>query len=739
MRSSRRACFQEDTAVPNPRKPEKATITICAYCGVGCGFKAETIGNEIVRMTPWKEGKANHGHSCVKGRFAFDYWRHPDRVKTPMLRASIEEPWQEVTWEQAFAYAANELKRIQAKFGRASIGAVSSSRCTNEEIFLVQKFVRAVLGNNNIDNCARICHSPTQFGLSATVGAGAASQHFDSILQADVIMVVGANPTEGHPVFGSMMKRRIRQGAKLIVIDPRKTETVDSPHCRADFHLALRPGTNVAILNSLGHVIVRENLYNADFIKARCEWQEFEHWSKLVASDEYSPENVGAIAGVDPEHIRLAARLYASGPRSTIYYGLGVTEHSQGSTGVMCLGNLALACGMFGREGVGVNPLRGQGNVQGGSCLGSWPHVFSGYRFVTDQATRSSFEAEWGVMLDGEPGLRLPNMFDAALTGHFKGMYIMGEDPVQSDPNQNHIIAALKSMECVIVHDIFLNETSKYAHVILPGSSSLEKDGTFTNAERRISRVRKVVEPLAGYQDWEVTVKLMNAMGYDVSYAHAGEVLDELARLSPAYRGASFELLDCVGSAQWPVDENAPEGTEVLHMSQFPRANGRGTFMLTAFVPTRERVTEQFPLLLTTGRILSQYNVGTQTRRTANSQWHPEDILEMSRGDMQVRGLRDGDWVKVASRFGSTRLRAKESARVNPGILYTTFHHATSKANAVTSNLSDWATNCPEYKVTAVEATKVRTADAPSSEASVRRRQQPQERSRAEPAEVEEA
>ncbi|HUE84494.1 MAG TPA: formate dehydrogenase subunit alpha [Vicinamibacterales bacterium] len=724
--------------MPNPRKPEKATITICAYCGVGCGFKAETIGNEIVRMTPWKEGKANHGHSCVKGRFAYDYWRHPDRVKTPMLRASIEEPWQEVTWEQAFAYAASELKRIQAKFGRASIGAVSSSRCTNEEIFLVQKFVRAVLGNNNIDNCARICHSPTQFGLSATVGAGAASQHFDSILQADVIMVVGANPTEGHPVFGSMMKRRIRQGAKLIVIDPRKTETVDSPHCRADFHLALRPGTNVAILNSLGHVIVRENLYNADFIKARCEWQEFEHWSKLVASDEYSPENVGAIAGVDPEHIRRAARLYASGPRSTIYYGLGVTEHSQGSTGVMCLGNLALACGMFGREGVGVNPLRGQGNVQGGSCLGSWPHVFSGYRFVTDQVTRSSFEAEWGVMLDGEPGLRLPNMFDAALTGHFKGMYIMGEDPVQSDPNQNHIIAALKSMECVIVHDIFLNETSKYAHVFLPGSSSLEKDGTFTNAERRISRVRKVVEPLAGYQDWEVTVKLMNAMGYDVSYAHAGEVLDELARLSPAYRGASFELLDRVGSAQWPVDENAPEGTEVLHMRQFPRANGRGTFMLTAFVPTRERVTEQFPLLLTTGRILSQYNVGTQTRRTANSQWHPEDILEVSRGDMQVRGLRDGDWVKVASRFGSTRLRAKESARVNPGIVYTTFHHATSKANAVTSNLSDWATNCPEYKVTAVEVTKVRTADDPSSEASVRRRQQPQERSRAEPAEVEE-
>ncbi|NIW23672.1 MAG: molybdopterin-dependent oxidoreductase, partial [Gammaproteobacteria bacterium] len=531
---------------------------------------------------------------------------------------------------------------------------------------------------------------------------------FDSILQADVIMVVGANPTEGHPVFGSMMKRRIRQGAKLIVIDPRRTETVDSAHCRADIHLALRPGTNVAILNSLGHVIVRENMHDPEFIKSRCEWQEFEHWAELVGSDEYSPENIGPIAGVDPEDIRAAARIYASGPRSTIYYGLGVTEHSQGSTGVMCLGNLALSCGMYGREGVGVNPLRGQGNVQGGSCLGSWPHVFTGYRFVTDEATRSSFEAEWGVELDAEPGLRLPNMFDAALTGHFKGMYIMGEDPVQSDPNQNHIIAALRNMECVIVHDLFLNETSKYAHVLLPGSSSLEKDGTFTNAERRISRVRKVVEPLAGYQDWEVTVKLMNALGYDCHYEHAGEVLDELARLSPAYSGASFDLIDRVGSAQWPVDKNAPEGTEVLHMKQFPRANGLGTFMLTGFVPTRERVSDQYPLLLTTGRILTQYNVGTQTRRTANSQWHSEDVLEMSRGDMQVRGLKTGDKVTVSSRFGATQLKVIESDRVNPGIIYTTFHHAESKANAVTSDLSDWATNCPEYKVTAVEVSKVK-------------------------------
>ncbi len=699
--------------MPNPRKPEREVITTCAYCGVGCGFKAETIGDEIVRMTPWKEGKANHGHSCVKGRFAYDYWHHPDRIETPMIRKSIDEPWQEVSWEEAFTYAASELKRIQAKYGRKSVGAVSSSRCTNEEIFLMQKFARAVMGNNNIDNCARICHSPTQFGMSATVGWGAASQHFDSVLQADVIMVVGANPTEGHPVFGSAMKRRIREGAKLIVIDPRRTETVDSPHCHADVHLALRPGTNVAVLNSIAHVIVREQLHDPEFIRERCEWSEFEQWAEFVASDEYSPENVARIANIDAEDIRRAARMYASGPRSTVYYGLGVTEHSQGSTGVMCLGNLALACGMFGRDGVGVNPLRGQGNVQGGSCLGSWPHVFSGYRFVTDDATRESFEAEWGVSLDGEPGLRLPNMFDAALAGHFKGMYIMGEDPVQSDPNQNHIIAAMRNMECVILQDLFLNETSKYAHVFLPGSSSLEKDGTFTNAERRISRVRKVTEPLAGYQDWEIVVKFMHAMGYEVDYAHAGEVLDELARLSPAYSGASFELIDRVGSAQWPVDVNAPEGTPVLHREKFPRANGRGTFMLTGFVPTRERVSELYPLLLTTGRILSQYNVGTQTRRTANSQWHAEDVLEMARDDMDARGLRDGDLTQVSSRFGSTRLRVKESTRVNAGVVYTTFHHAVTKVNTLTGDQSDWATNCPEYKVTAVDVTRIDADDTP--------------------------
>jgi formate dehydrogenase major subunit len=694
--------------VPIPAKPDASIVTTCAYCGVGCGFKAEMRQGKLVRMIPWKDGKANHGHSCVKGRFAFGYNDHPDRIKTPLIRRSIDEPWREVGWDEAFAYAASEFKRIQGTYGTRSVGAVSSSRCSNEEIYLIQKFARAALRNNNVDNCSRICHSPTQFGLSATLGAGAASQHFDSILQADVILVVGANPTEGHPVFGSLMKRRVREGAKLLVVDPRRTETVSSPHCRADVHLALRPGTNVAVLDSLAHVIVRERLFNEAFIRSRCKWEEFEQWSRLVGDDRYAPEVVGPQAGLAAEDIRRAARIYAAGPNSTIYYGLGVTEHSQGSTGVMCLGNLALSCGMLGREGVGVNPLRGQGNVQGGSCLGSWPHMFTGYRFVSDPDVRASFERDWGLELDDQPGLRLPNMFDAAVAGSFKGIYIQGEDPVQSDPNQHHIIKAMQQMECVVVQDLFMTETAKFAHVFLPGSSSLEKDGTFTNAERRVSRVRKILEPPAGLADWEITVRFMNAMGYACHYDHPSEILEEIARLSPAYSGMSFELIERRGSAQWPCDKNAPEGTEVLHTKTFPR--GKGNFMLTEYVPTRERVNDRYPLLLTTGRVLSQYNVGTQTRRTGNTAWYAEDLLEIHAEDAAARGIRDGDTVEVASRIGATRLRARISKRVNPGVVYTTFHFAQSKANAITTEISDWATNCPEYKVTAVDVVRVAPA-----------------------------
>jgi formate dehydrogenase major subunit len=684
---------------------EHSAVTTCAYCGVGCSFRAEMQGEEVVRMVPNKDGHANHGHSCVKGRFAIGYATHPDRIIKPMIRAKISDPWQEVSWEEAIAHAASELKRIQTKYGRDSIGGITSSRCTNEETYLVQKLVRAGFGNNNVDTCARVCHSPTGYGLKNTLGESAGTQDFDSVMSADVILVIGANPTDGHPVFASQMKRRLRQGAKLIVADPRRIDLVRTPHIAADFHLSLRPGTNVALINSLAHVVVTEGLVKEDFVRERCEVDSFEKWRAFVADPKNSPEAMESVTGVPAESVRGAARLYAKAGNGAIYYGLGVTEHSQGSTMVMGIANLAMATGNLGREGVGVNPLRGQNNVQGSCDMGSFPHEFTGYRHVADDAVRHSFEAAWGVGLLSEPGLRIPNMFEAALDGEFKGLYIEGEDIAQSDPNTQHVTAALSAMECIIVQDLFLNESAKFAHVFLPGSSFLEKDGTFTNAERRISRVRRVMKPKTGYADWEVTQLLSNAVGFPMNYTHPSQIMDEIAKLTPTFAGVSFELIDRLGSVQWPCNAQHPEGTPTMHVGTFVR--GKGKFLVTEYVPTREKVNAKYPLILTTGRILSQYNVGAQTRRTANVQWHDEDRVEMHPHDAEQRGIIDGDWVGIASRAGETVLRARVTDRVQPGVVYTTFHFPESGANVITTENSDWATNCPEYKVTAVEATRV--------------------------------
>ena len=692
---------------------EHSVTTTCAYCGVGCGFKAEMKGNQVVRMVPWKDGAANEGHSCVKGRFAWGYATHKDRITTPMIRKSIADPWQEVSWEEAIAYAASEFKRIQAKHGRGSIGGIVSSRCTNEEGYLVQKLVRAAFGNNNVDTCARVCHSPTGYGLKQTLGESAGTQTFRSVAQSDVILVIGANPTDGHPVFASRLKRRLREGARLIVIDPRRIDLVRAPHVQAQYHLALRPGTNVAVLNCLAHVVVTEGLVDESFVAERCESKAFAQWREFVSRAEHAPEAMEAVTGVPADLLRAAARMFATGnaegrlgarrPNSAIYYGLGVTEHAQGSTAVMALANLAMATGNVGREGVGVNPLRGQNNVQGSCDMGSFPHELPGYRHVSDGTVRGQFEQIWGVTLEPEPGLRIPNMLDAALDGSFLGLYCQGEDIVQCDPDTQHVASALAAMECIVVQDIFLNETAKYAHVFLPGSSFLEKDGTFTNAERRISRVRQVMPPLAGYADWEVTQLLSNALGYPMRYTHPAQIMDEIAALTPTFQGVSFDLIDRLGSVQWPCNEGAPAGTPTMHVGSFVR--GKGRFMLTAYVPSDEKVTPKYPLLLTTGRILSQYNVGAQTRRTANVLWHEEDRLEIHPADAEARGVRSGDWVRLASRAGETTLRALVSDRVAPGVVYTTFHHPMTQANVVTTDFSDWATNCPEYKVTAVQVT----------------------------------
>jgi formate dehydrogenase major subunit len=689
--------------------PEHSVITTCAYCGVGCTFKAEMKGETVVRMVPYKEGRANEGHSCVKGRFAFGYATHKDRKTKPMIRAAITDPWREVSWDEAIAHAASEFRRIQATYGHDSVGGITSSRCTNEETFLIQKLIRGAFGNNNVDTCARVCHSPTGYGLKTTLGTSAGTQDFASVAHSDVILVIGANPTDGHPVFASRMKRRLREGAKLIVADPRRIDLVKSPHIRAQHHLQLMPGTNVALLNALSHVIVTEGLVAEDYVRERCDLEAFESWARFVALEGNSPEATAHLTGVPAAEIRAAARLFATGGNAAIYYGLGVTEHSQGSTTVMAMANLAMATGNIGKLGAGVNPLRGQNNVQGACDMGSFPHEYTGYRHVSDDATREMFETIWGVPLSAEPGLRIPNMLDEAVEGRFKALYIQGEDIAQSDPDTKHVTAGLRAMECVVIQDLFLNETAKYAHVFLPGSSFLEKDGTFTNAERRINRVRRVMAPLGGLADWEVTVALSNALGFPMHYKDPGEIMDEIARLTPSFAGVSYAKLDAMGSLQWPVNDAAPLGTPMMHVDRFVR--GKGKFMLTEFVPTEERTGARFPLILTTGRILSQYNVGAQTRRTENSRWHEEDLLEIHPFDAENRGILDGEMVSLESRSGDIALRARISERMQPGVVYTTFHHATTGANVVTTDQSDWATNCPEYKVTAVQ---VRRTNRPS-------------------------
>ncbi|EGL55777.1 uncharacterized anaerobic dehydrogenase [Methylophaga aminisulfidivorans MP] len=686
-------------------QPEHSVVTTCAYCGVGCSFKAEMKGDKVVRMVPYKGGDANHGHSCVKGRFAFGYATHKDRIKAPMIRESITDPWQEVSWEEAINFAATRLKGIQAKYGRESVGGITSSRCTNEESYLVQKLVRAAFGNNNTDTCARVCHSPTGYGLKVTMGESAGTQNFDSVMKSDVIMVIGANPTDAHPVFGSMMRRRLREGADLIVADPRHIDLLKTPHLKKAQHLALRPGSNVALVNAIAHVVVTEGLEDRAFVEKRCDMESYEKWREFIRDERHSPEAVEATTGVAADKVRQAARTYATAKNGAIYYGLGVTEHSQGSTMVMGIANLAMATGNIGREGVGVNPLRGQNNVQGSCDMGSFPHELPGYQHVSDDTARSHFESVWGVKLDNEPGLRIPNMFDSAIAGEFKALYVQGEDIAQSDPGTQHVEKALRSLECLIVQDLFLNETAKFAHVLLPGSSFLEKNGTFTNAERRINRVRKVMPPIAGKEDWEITVDLSNALGYPMHYNHPSEIMDEIASLTPTFTGVNYDRLDELGSIQWPCNDENPVGMPTMHVDDFPI--GKGRFSVTEYVATDERTNSRFPLLLTTGRILSQYNVGAQTRRTENQAWHNEDVLDIHPSDAEVRGIKENDWLGITSRAGQTVLRARITDKVLPGVVYTTFHHPGSGANVITTDNSDWATNCPEYKVTAVQVERV--------------------------------
>jgi formate dehydrogenase major subunit len=701
------ATLTENTVI-EMGQPRRTVLTTCAYCGVGCSFKAEMQGETVVRMTPAKSGGANEGHSCVKGRFAWGYASHPDRQLHPMVREAITDEWKVVSWEEAIDFAAARLKDIQARHGVGAIGGITSSRCTNEEVFVVQKMIRTAFGNNNVDTCARVCHSPTGFGLSQAFGTSAGTQDFKSVELADVILLIGANPTDAHPVFASRMKRRLRDGAKLIVVDPRRIDLVQSPHVSAEHFLQLRPGTNVAIVNALAHVIVTEDLVNHRFVQERCDPTEFAQWAAFVSQPENSPETLEQYTGVPAAEVRAAARLYATGGNGAIYYGLGVTEHSQGSTMVMGMANLALVTGNLGRDGVGVNPLRGQNNVQGSCDMGSFPHELPGYRHISDTTVRETFEAFWGHTLQPEPGLRIPNMFDAAIDGHFKGIFVQGEDIAQSDPNTAHVMHALTSMELVIVQDLFINETAKVAHVFFPGTSFLEKDGTFTNAERRINRVRPAMRPRNGKQEWQVVAELSAALGAPMHYDDASQIMDEIAALTPTFAGVSFAKLDELGSVQWPCNEAHP-GRLADHARGHVRAWPRPVHAHAVHAHRRE---EHPPVPAAAHH--RPHPQPVQRRRADAPHRQRRVARRRPAGDPPARRRRARHPRRRRGHPGQSRRRHHAARtvtdRMAQGVVYTTFHHPVSGANVVTTEHSDWATNCPEYKVTAVQVSPGRSA-----------------------------
>lgn len=670
--------------------------TVCAYCGVGCALEAGVRDGRVVRMAPADDGSSNAGHACMKGRFGWDYIYAPDRLRKPLLREG--DKWVQVSWPTALDRLAGEFARIKQAHGPDALAVISSSRGTNEENYLFAKFVRCVLGTNHIDNCARVCHSATVTGMMETLGASAATNSIEDLDRAKLVLVVGANPTESHPVVGARIKQAHRRGVPLIVIDPRRTELARL----ADLHLQLRPGTNVALLNGLGHVIAREGWLDKAFIESRTEG--LADWLESVAS--CTPEWTEEITGVSASLVREAARRYATSGASLCVHGLGVTEHRWGSHGVIALCNLALATGNIGRPGTGINPLRGQNNVQGASDVGCLPTYFAGYQSLDDPGLAARHQAVTGRPLPTKRGMKTPDMWDAALEGRLKGLWIIGYDVAQTDPNLKKVREALSRLECLVVQDLFLSETAKLAHLVLPGASFLEKDGTFTNLERRIQRIRKVVEPPDGVlPDWQVVCEVSARMGYPMRYAHPSEIMDEIARLTPSWAGVSYDRLDRPEGLQWPVPSSDHPGTPLMHADRFP--GGRARFVPVDYLPPGESPTQAYPFILITGRILQHYNCGAQTRRTDILQVVDTDVLEMHPDDARRLEIRDGEPVRLVSARSDAVLPVAVSERVLPGELFTSFHFPASAVNELTSPYADESSKCPEYKVSAVRVEKL--------------------------------
>ncbi len=679
------------------------TRTICTYCGVGCNLDVATKNNEVLSIQAPLDAEVNFAHTCLKGRYAFRFYNHPDRLRKPLIRTNGH--FEEVTWEQAYAHIVENLTRIRAEHGPDSIAGISSARCTNEENYLMQKFIRAVIGTNNIDCCARVCHSPTAFGMQQSFGTGAATNSVEDLQHTQCILVIGANPTEGHPVTGAKIKQRAMKGVPLIVIDPREIEIVKY----AKHHLQLRPGTNVALLNMFAYYILEGGMVDRDFVGSRCEnWSEFEAGLRSLDLDQ-----IEEVTGVPREKVRAAAVEYAESPASMSFHGLGVTEHSMGAKTVMLIANLAMMTGNIGRPGVGVNPLRGQNNVQGAADMGCQPHQGAGYMRVNDPAMQRLYQDFYGMPVSGEIGLKIPEMFEAARNGRLKALWLMGEDVVQTDPNSEAVKESMNALDFLVVQEIFMTETAKFANVILPAASFLEKSGTFTNAERRVQRVNAAVPPLEGTKpDGQIICEIMQHMGYPQADYTADGVLEEISRVVPFFKGATWEGLGDNGK-QWPVKEGNV-GTPIMHLDSFKR--GLGKFHFFAWQESQEVLEHglEFPYILTTGRLLEHYNCGTMTRRTGNADIVVEDVVVINPADAAKKGVTGGDWVRLFSARGEVRLRSRISEEVKPGVIYTTFHFPEHLVNNITSDVHDSDTLCPEYKVVAIDFERVGSGDEPA-------------------------
>jgi len=688
----------DEAAFRSVETMDNTVTTTCAYCGVGCSLDVHVRGDAVVAIDPTPDGPSNLGHTCIKGRFAHQYARSSERLLSPMIRAP-DSSWRSASWDEAFSLVASRFMDIQNRHGADSLAAISSSRCTNEENYLLQKLFRAALGTNNIDNCSRVCHSPTSLGLIRSLGESGGTNSFADIDVARCILLTGANPTEGHPVVGARMKEAVLRGAKLIVFDPRRIELAT----HADIYLQLKPGSNVAVYNGLAHVILRDNLADEAFLSARVGASE--QYRALVA--QYDPQRVFEISGVPPRDLERAAHLYATTAPAAIFYGLGVTEQSQGVSGVRTLTNLAILTGNLGKPGSGSNPLRGQNNVQGSSDIGALPNYLTMYRTVDNDEVRGEFEARWGRPIPPVRGMMIPEMFDNAVSGKLRGMYVFGEDIAQTDPNVHHVEKALRSLEFLVVHDIFANATSDFAHVMLPGSSFLEKTGTFTNAERRLQMVREAVPPPGdARRDLDILLELSASLGYTMPHTSSSDVMDEIAALTPSLRGVSHARLGSQG-LQWPVLDSTHPGTPILYEETFATPDGRAVLFTVDWEPPGETASEELPFILITGRQLAHYNSGTQTRRTGNAELHPEDLVEICPLDAARLGILEGEAVEIRSARGSVTTYACITTRVAPGNVFLSFHFPEVKTNLLTSGHADPLVSCPEYKVTAVDVRRV--------------------------------